>query len=566
VSFVNIGIENYDMRPIRELLGDPGHWTGDAEKKHRAVREMLGQFVTNTHAPLWIQALAAFVLERPFRYWDHGTVAIALDLLEREPARSADALEVWHTQLSVGFDALFAGSTAALSDERLRTYHVRDIVRLGTVYHPEYLRYAEHVFGNLVPLYWAVQRKGGVAAKFDLSKAVGELRRNGYEALVEGFNDRVRNGIAHGEITFRGTAIRYGPPIADYEIEPSKVVAIFDDLVRAANALALAILLFWCRNDALLKDRAVRLPIRLLAFIAAAAVDQRFVVFEGAYESENALAGRQLHIGLLTHLASREFVLLTVGTIAYHLVQFGALNYDRVAFEIIYPRNEVEGLVVVNPGVLNRLLDEGATVDRFGEMVIGDPLLWSTESRWRTRLRVFSAIALTRLELAKQDFHRERVRLGRVRDHGGFWIRGFTDNSVGAVRRAEIHVVLRCPEDAEDRDRLRAVARLAVKEALRRPVMRRTGGIGSESGWRTRARQVGVRIYQRDGPLRWLIGGGSAGGNLVAVAESRSRRAKSYNHVFVPEPDEVWRGLRFKYLKLGAMSDVTVEEVEDNGS
>lgn len=539
-------LKRENLASLRDFLAGNRHFTADAEVRRRAVATRLGDLLPSEVPPIWALTLSVFVTERPWRYWDEETVRAALALLERDLGRTIDALQHWRQQINVGFDALFLESAAALSDEHAGMFHVRGIVELGTVFHPEYLRFAEHVFGNLLTLYWAVQRKGGVNAKFDLPRAVGELDRNALAALVNGFNDRIRNAVAHGEIVYRGTDVQYGPVVANYQISPSEAVNTFDEIVRTSNALGFAILLFWARNHDRLKDARVRLPVRLLGWVAAASVDGHFVQFDGAYESEPGLAGRQLHLGLRLESANRAFVLLMIGTIAYQLVEFGGVEYDRFLFEVDYGR-AVSGLVVVQVGSLSRLLDENADQARFGEILAGPPLLWLDEGRQRTRLRVWKAIFHTRFVLARADHRAELVRLGLAQDHGGYWVREFASTSVGGLLRARIQVVLRNPADAEDRSRLREIARLAARDARRQWVTRTVGGFMSTRGWRAHPRQIEVRVFRVDGPVRWLGRGGWAGGNLVAIAEATPRINLRYKHVIVRQPDEVWRNIRLQY-------------------
>ncbi|MDB4950284.1 MAG: hypothetical protein JWM27_2933 [Gemmatimonadetes bacterium] len=534
------------MASLRDFLAGNRHFTADAEVRRRAVAARIGNLLPNDIPPLWSLTLSVFVTERPRRYWDEKTVSAALTLLEGDIGRTVSALQHWRPQLNAGFDALFLDSAAALSEEGAGNFSVRGIVELGTVFHPEYLRFAEHVFGNLLTVYWAVQRKGSVNAKYDLPRAVGELNRNALSALVHGYNDRIRNAVAHGEIVYRGTDVQYGPAVANYQISPAQVLNTFDEIVRTSNALALAILLFWARNHDHLNQARVRLPVRLLGFIAASSADGYFVQFHGAYESETGLAGRQLHIGLHLKLANRAYVILMVGTIAYQLVEFGGVDYDRFLFEVDYGQS-VSGLVVIQVEVLSRLLTENADHGRFAEMLAGTPLLWLDEGKYRTRVRVWKAIASTRYRIARADQRAELVRRGLVQDHGGYWVREFVSTGSGALLRARIQVVLKNPADAEDRGKLREIARLAAKDARRRWVTRTVGDFPSTSGWPAHPRQIEVRIFRVDGPVRWLGRDAWGGGNLVAVAESPPRINLRYKHVIVPQPDEVWRGLRLQY-------------------
>ena len=47
-------------------------------------------------------------------------------------------------------------------EDSLDSARSRDLVRLSTEFFPEYLRWAEYVFGNLLELYWALEKRGEV--------------------------------------------------------------------------------------------------------------------------------------------------------------------------------------------------------------------------------------------------------------------------------------------------------------------------------------------------------------------------------------------------------------------
>ena len=83
-------------------------------------------------------------------------------MLERDPQRTLRAIEIRRRALDRGLDNLFRPSDVMKYEDSLDSARSRDLVRLSTEFFPEYLRWAEYVFGNLLELYWALEKRGEV--------------------------------------------------------------------------------------------------------------------------------------------------------------------------------------------------------------------------------------------------------------------------------------------------------------------------------------------------------------------------------------------------------------------
>ena len=530
------------MDTLAELLESNVGSDAQAELNRRAVSLRLGTYLKNAD-PFWYRVLFPFVDEAPWRFWEEGAVRLALELLEQEPPRSREALNAWQAELASGLDALFLGSAPARDEEGL-SLGVADMVRLGTIYHPEYLRYVEHVFGNLLVVYWAAIRKGAVRAKFDLRSGAEQMSRAGHEVLTRGYDERVRNAIAHGQIRYRGFDVQYGPAVANYVLEPRKLISKFDELVRTCNALVLAIILFLARNPS---SGQVNLPARLLTLFGAGAIDQKLASISGSFESEpSALSGRQLHVALRAHFHSRMILMYQCAKLAYHLIQLGATSFKRFLFEIDYGK-EIKGLVIIDADVLRELLDTDAPATELRKAFPETQLLWFDEGKVRRTIRLYGASVSAAMQLLRDNRAGALVASGFRTAHSGFRIRQIKNVSAGWRGRVDVTAVLRDPNDAANRDALHAITKEILGVALKRWIRTRMGGIGQGWGWPRRPKQVFIKLYRNDGPLRWLSSGGWVGGNIVLTAEYIHPISWRYKYVFVDRPEETWSGIRFRY-------------------
>jgi hypothetical protein len=110
-------------------------------------------FLTPEGNDLFLRALYRFVQFAPWRYWDPEIVASALGLLEGSVERTTSAMAVRSRQMGIAFENLFRQAPPSNYEEKLNLSKMRDLLRLATEFHPEYLRCAEHIFSNLLIVY-----------------------------------------------------------------------------------------------------------------------------------------------------------------------------------------------------------------------------------------------------------------------------------------------------------------------------------------------------------------------------------------------------------------------------
>ena len=274
--------------------------------------------------------LLPFVERAPWRYWDDAIVDICLRLLEADIDRTTAALASRTQALDRGFDSLFRGSSLNNNEE---TPSGRQFfVVLMTEWLPEYLRYVEHVYGNLVEALWSVAKRGGTDGTFDLRGAIHLFESRKLRALTDGYSENVRNAIAHGNVRVVGQQVAFGTS-HQTALAPFEVLDLLDRLVRVANGIGAGILLFLERH----RSRAGlfnHLPPAVFVLFAAGAINRSGCRVTGAVESTTALAGRQLHIAIELNERHRAQVLGQCARLGFQLLRTNATGYDRLLCEI----------------------------------------------------------------------------------------------------------------------------------------------------------------------------------------------------------------------------------------
>lgn len=524
----------------KEVLG-----TASVKTRTVAALETFGKFLLQDTNTDWATIISKFATDRPWTFWDEQTIDHALQILESDIDRTVDALNLRSKEVGIAIDNLFRISPATLDENSLDASKSSDLLRLSVEFHPEYLRRNEHIFVNLICFYWSVLKKGGVEGKFDIHKAIALINSRNLHSLHRGYDDRVRNGIAHGQIVFSGLgSIQYGHERANYSLASSEFLKIFDDLWRTCNGLTLGILLFVARNETRIQAKGIHLPPSLIAYIASGLLERESLSVIGAIESKTGLAGKQLHLFVKTSMLAREWVLFDCIRISASLIKHGATDYNRFIFDIDQGK-KLTSQVITLPAVLRCLLDDPETpLSSFNEAIDQPPLLWFNESRFSLKLKTWQEICKSLLRSAWNDLQNQWEHLGiRISDQS-FQIIKVKNLSSENDRRIHVYAVLKKSELVDDKEYLKRVIKKIIRRTSKLTVEK-------ESAFRKRRRPLGrptyvwVSLYRLDGTCRWVTADGWLGGNLIATAEKVFSLRKQ--PIMEKNPEVVWSGIRFRF-------------------
>ncbi len=524
----------------REILG-----TASGKIRSNAGIKKFLKFLPEGVSQDWGMILSRFALNSPWTYWDKNTVNEALNILEIEVERTIEVINFRSNEIGIAIDNLLRLSPALTFEESLDASKSRDLLQLATEFHPEYLRHNEHIFGNLLSLYWSILKKKSVQGNFDIRAAVNLVETKGHKSILLGYDDRIRNAIAHGQVIFKGLdSIQYGNDNANYSILPSEFLRIFDNLWRTCNSLTIALLLFLVRNEQETIDKGISFPPSLIAFIASSIIERKTLSITGAIESETYLAGKQLHIFVRTSYLRREWFLYDCMRISALLLKHGANGYERFLFDIDQAKN-VSSQVIIKSTVLAKLLENPTTpLEQMNEALNDTPLLWFNESQFLHRLKSWKEIFSSLAELNWKDLENQWENAGFRISNQSYRIIKVKNQSTDKVRRIQVYAVLNNHEFIDDRNFIKRVVRKIIKRASKMTVKKEStfSGRFSTYGFPT---YVWVSLYKNDGTYRWVTAGGWLDGNLIATGEKVFSYFKP--PISIANPEEIWKGIRFRF-------------------
>jgi hypothetical protein len=478
-----------------------------------------------------------FTHDIPMRYWNLNTVKKAIDVLLSNPKRTLAAFKEREVELDLSFQNLFRLSSTQEIEGSLNIENEADLVRLSNEFIPDYLRWAEHVFGNILQLYWSVIKTGGVNGKYDVRRAQAAFNTLGLQDLLFGYSDTFRNAIAHGQVTFSGFDIRFG---VDRPITSSDFLRRYDDLVRTCNALAIALICFCMSKSA--KELITYLPLGIATRFAAGKINRPGLSITGAVLSNSPLVGKQLHISVYMEMRKRLQVLIDSVRIVYQIIKNHVQDYDRCVLQIDHGE-KINSLCIIEIRKLQGLINENADISRIAEVFNAQQLLWFDEDDRKTRIKMWTTIAKTGFSWLKEDIVLRWHDLGVTPGRSRYIIRDLEPIPQEGSVKTWIRVVLRNPDDSKNRELIKSII-YDVTKRFKEKIFNSRGFMDKYNYPPTKSKNLFINVFREDGTLRWLKGGGWLGGNLIAVAEYIAPDAVS---VLVDNPEETIRNIRIRY-------------------
>ena len=537
---------------LRDLLADDPLCRAALQVRQWTGRDRFQKLVPDL-SDQWAAALERFSGAVPFAFWDDESVELAVAVLEENPARTCNAIRERGNLFDLGLSNLLVLSEADSRQESLSMGDGRKTVELATLFHPEYLRKCEHVFGNLLSVYWSVRKRGDVSGNYVVKNAVTLLEGGAESVLVRGYVDEVRNSIAHGEVCFTATGTRYGSHARSPVFLPDEFLSCFDHLWRSSLALALGVLLFLARNDGVLAGAKVSTPASVCGILASGAAERPGFSVTGAFASEVPGIGRQLNVVTENSFKARAMVILDALRLARRLQEAGATGFSRFLIESHHQWG-TPSMVAISPTRLQRLIDQDASTDRLMEALADTPMVWESESQLVTRCKAYPLIARTNVSAALKSVSRSFRSDGPLR----VVVKSIRNASVRPISRVEVVLVLEEPDRDVTPGEVDALLVAFCRRYSRRLVPDNPGRFTTRRCRKRFPAYVWIRLYRRDGALRWLGRDSVKEENLIGAAERI--RGKGHKPVLVRDAEKSVSGVRIRYA-YDPKCDTTLEEI-----
>ena len=392
-----------------------------------------------------------------------------------------------------------------------------DLIRIiDRKIHPAYLRLVEGVFTPIlrpVAYFSRIQRKRGVDG-LDIWSISEEIKGSPQDYLIRHYRHIIRNGVAHGGISFLQREIRYRDQRGNQEtFDTSEVTRLFDDLLDTCNGLAAALKVFFLT----LQDQGYVPPHELMIEALQELTKAPWWTIEGCVEAE--IRGRS-QLTLYARPDSRDY-----RKIFWSTVQSGILSeslapgYHRYFFSL-RSRKALPGWAAFDGCKLKRLREEGTgTLSGYQGIIEGNaisyvprpalPALLSKVDTFMTSVRIVIPVAIRRI---RQNLGIPHIVCRSAVQHRNSW---------GAVLRASVVV-----DESDEKELARVIRENCGRiTMMARRYARRKSGLKVASLLPLAFAQVAV--FRRDFRQRRLSNFGLGEDLVCTVRLQRMTRIKS---------------------------------------
>lgn len=222
------------------------------KERQEAVRQLFPEL---GNGDLPILSLHSYLSATPQKFFDRTAYRVYLDWLEDAHRVDLARLTNCFSDQRAGFErGIFDLSEINRYDWHDRTTGWDDYATLrfvGHQVHPAYLQLIEGAFRTfLFPIACLARQRRGVGTDgIDVFNIVDELEKTPLKILTRPYRHGIRNGIAHGGVTYTSHEITYRDKKGNQESASlSEMIRLFDDMIDVCNALALAFRVFHLRH------------------------------------------------------------------------------------------------------------------------------------------------------------------------------------------------------------------------------------------------------------------------------------------------------------------------------
>ncbi len=396
-------------------------------------------------------SLYRFAKNKPFEFFDKSTVKKMLTFFDNNRSAFYEGLIRFHKEITSAIFSTLRESESWNKEENLDLNKIANIIEFENLWHPEYIRYCEHIYSNLIkiPLHVLERKKEkNYIEGQTLPNQVNLLKQHNLGEIVNGYNKIIRNAISHGGVNFKLHEIHYIDKYKGKEetvkLSPREFLKIFDSLTNTCHSIIISMILCILQKDNA-KEAVKTLPLGLKFLFAEA-----FTTFKGfkvtsIVESEIAQNKEQLNILMYTDSLSRGMHILQSSIICANLIKFGVQDFDRFGITVDCGK-EVPSSIFYNFDNLKKIINENLPVGNLIQ-AIETSLLWYDNSRIKKSFDKWKIIIHYSKETFKTIFH-ERLKKEEIfKFTDKFFVKKIENKSTNTKRRLLAYVILKDIQD-----------------------------------------------------------------------------------------------------------------------
>ena len=447
----------------------------------------------------------------------------ALAFFLRDPAATWQAIAKVGSHITHATSSLLRPGPSWSSDDVMSLDSPDQAAQFESTWHPEYQRFAEHVFNHLT--YLPLEVLGSINSRDytsqTLANRVASLAAEGLPSLTTGFDSTVRNAIAHGTTEFELAAIRYQDRRKSLALMPFEFETLFDSLVDTSLAILASIIIFAARTrDLVTALPSERLPFGFRYLLTLGLASYPGINIQSILETRTPGTGAQLNIVFRTtnpSRASQQYDALFLAWVSACL----SSTYDRY-FISIDSGKPSHSVLAIDGKELAEIV-RGRPLEQASTPLIQASLLWHDAPKWRSWIATITTIWRARWPALVEELRATFENSGLVKPVYRYVIVEIQNTSTSSIARATAYIYL---IDASTPTATHLIATVKhVLRVIRRTRLRRMGTDGPR-GIPSQPAHVTMRLHTRPLRLRTMKHSSWASNDLLLIAEwAGSRRS-----------------------------------------
>lgn len=285
-------------------------------------------------------SLKEFMVERPQKFYDDKAFNEFYSFLTNFKDSSQNSFISLYKEnehhLNIGLKSLDEINRLQIHDIFIPEDSIKVIQFIENNIHFNYLKLLESVYHKFIQVIAFKNRKDRAKPTdgLDIFNCVEEIQNTDFKFSTLCYNNTIRNGIAHGGITYEHSETIYkGKKGKPYKVNTKKVIRLFDDLLDICNGFALAFKIFLINNRDFFQQKKLTIPKQfLIQELKAQANAPRWEVVD-CLESVVLDGKKQLNVFTNNKLLALDEVNYYAFRTAV-LAEFFATGYDRYFFSL----------------------------------------------------------------------------------------------------------------------------------------------------------------------------------------------------------------------------------------
>ncbi len=358
----------------------------------------------------------------------------------------------------------------------------------------------------------------------DIYNCIEEVHKTKYRYLTTCYNNTIRNGIAHGCITYKENDTIYkGKKGKPYEIRTKRIIRMFDDLLDICNGFSLAFKVFIILNRDFMQDKSLVVPRQfLIQELKAQANAPKWEVIDCL---ENVIMGGKKQLNIFTKNGLLDFQ--EVSYYAFRtavLAEYFASGYDRYFFSL-KSKYSLTGWAGYDGKILKReRLNNSNDLDGYKGVLEENLLFFIPKIKIPKVLRKFMRFLLIAKRTFPIEYHKSTNNIFK---------RKYELRETKPFRRG-LSIIINDPSlyiYPEHKEYIVELIRTDYKKIVRYAIRKSKKEINVISSRFLRTKYIRVTIYDTDLRKRHLRGSGLIDSLVCSITVNKSRKIRNIDFI-----------------------------------